>query len=1057
MAKPLTLKTSKRFSRAQLLLFSVAFAAIGGYVIYTSLAAGLSKVWDSQSDFSSASTKSNISISSDGTVALSQNVVSGDKFQPDGVHYYLTTAEINRMKDQIFVQKLPWAVEAWNQTKAVADQYVNASPSPADGYPANYNNQDHSATDCSVAVKSWFNCLYKPGTNDGFRVLALSRAYALTGNQAYGDKAKQYILAWARTYNPPATQVGHGVAEAVGFGDKTFLAYDLVRDHFSASEQAEVSSWAHKVMVNNMRLVDTNIDSDSNPQYRHGNGAMWERSLAVLAGAAAGGQDAQDVLDWNWQHTSPKGRQYGWDAVLELAINNAQGKIEEENTRHSIGYALYTWHGLVLTADVARHLGFSHDLFNHQTASGKNLRAVTEHYVPYLINQVPNPYPEKEPGQASPSGYQAYATMQNEYRAAYELAYQVWPDSDLIKSVINFGSDTARGSRNDNHITQFNAITGIPTTGGETATPLPTFDVDLPPNTIDSTDIAAWNRVRTAVDDGNPNTQPSAADQSRLICQQAAWVRPTSPANEKFRQLRNGANGERALKVSGSDSQDEWWVLLEQKFDSDYPEHTGSSNGGWYVNFHDDPNTTIDPVHAAPSAILVGYRGIAGTHRIQIADQNVAGGGDLTLPLPDPVKGKWFSLTLHVIFGRSDGSTPRAGLVEAWMNGDKVADSRDQFPGGINDIYRNTNPANGPVGLQQWVQLWQGGPYLPPGYATSSIPAKYGWKTPCLVKTSATIWKSSTVAARIGPTFAQALTDTQIDPNLGDANGSSHIDGIGLPDYGDSTYTLSSTPRTTADFIIPSDLAGQVSGITTYPASGSLTLPYDAGQGAHFSNFIATDSKPSGTNITYQARSSCDNSTWSSWGAVSSVPDGKYLQLKANLTTTNSSATPSIDKLSIDYDTSSTACQSDGGGGGTGGTITDGQAVTIIGPTRLLDDNSNVIITDATGGHRLYPTATITDADIRAIAGQTITVKGTAVITDPNDPNLQTHYPIKVTSINDSSSRSKTGDINSDNKVDISDLSILLSHFNGSGSGDINGDRSIDVLDLSILLSNFGK
>lgn len=50
------------------------------------------------------------------------------------------------------------------------------------------------------------------------------------------------------------------------------------------------------------------------------------------------------------------------------------------------------------------------------------------------------------------------------------------------------------------------------------------------------------------------------------------------------------------------------------------------------------------------------------------------------------------------------------------------------------------------------------------------------------------------------------------------------------------------------------------------------------------------------------------------------------------------------------------------------------------------------------------------------------------------------------------------GDLNGDNTVDASDLSILLSDFGTSNAAaDINGDGTVDVLDLSILLSNYGQ
>ena len=50
------------------------------------------------------------------------------------------------------------------------------------------------------------------------------------------------------------------------------------------------------------------------------------------------------------------------------------------------------------------------------------------------------------------------------------------------------------------------------------------------------------------------------------------------------------------------------------------------------------------------------------------------------------------------------------------------------------------------------------------------------------------------------------------------------------------------------------------------------------------------------------------------------------------------------------------------------------------------------------------------------------------------------------------------GDLNNDNTVNVTDLSILLSNYGTTNStADINGDGTVNVLDMSILLSNYGK
>ena len=53
------------------------------------------------------------------------------------------------------------------------------------------------------------------------------------------------------------------------------------------------------------------------------------------------------------------------------------------------------------------------------------------------------------------------------------------------------------------------------------------------------------------------------------------------------------------------------------------------------------------------------------------------------------------------------------------------------------------------------------------------------------------------------------------------------------------------------------------------------------------------------------------------------------------------------------------------------------------------------------------------------------------------------------------------GDVNSDSVVNIFDLSILLSNWNGVGrsraQGDLDGNSTVNIFDLSILLSNWGR
>lgn len=62
-----------------------------------------------------------------------------------------------------------------------------------------------------------------------------------------------------------------------------------------------------------------------------------------------------------------------------------------------------------------------------------------------------------------------------------------------------------------------------------------------------------------------------------------------------------------------------------------------------------------------------------------------------------------------------------------------------------------------------------------------------------------------------------------------------------------------------------------------------------------------------------------------------------------------------------------------------------------------------------------------------------------------------------TTTLTTSTPAAKIGDLNNDNKVDIFDLSILLSNYGTSTTtGDLNADNKVDIFDLSILLSHYG-
>lgn len=368
---------------------------------------------------------------------------------PQAARFYLSAEEIETMKANI--ARFEWARGAWEKTKARADEALSATPRPPD---PGKDYAEKGPVPCEGSQEGWFCGLYLPGLDDGFKVHSLAMAYAITGEHEYGAKAKEFVLAWARVYNPPAERVGHMVAEPVGFMLKGFMAYDLVQDLFTASEQAEVRAWATQFVARGKRQADSARDTPWVPEAPYGNSATWARALAVTAAAVAGEPQLSATLAWNWEHTTAGGRDYGWNVLLEGTMETS-GQMRDERLRESIGYALYTWHSLALIADVARHAGFEHDLWTAATPSGKSLYQPVVYYAPYLTEQLPDPY-----GAGDRCCYAPYETVLPEYRAAMELAYRAFPDSSLLAEVVNYGGDAVRGQNYDQHITGWNALTG---------------------------------------------------------------------------------------------------------------------------------------------------------------------------------------------------------------------------------------------------------------------------------------------------------------------------------------------------------------------------------------------------------------------------------------------------------------------------------------------------------------------------------------------------------------------------------------------------------------------
>jgi len=363
--------------------------------------------------------------------------------QPSGI--FLDAAELAQVRRNVFDLKLPFARRAWANTAAKADTWLGYRPSP---------------TRSDADVSDWREAIYLPGLYDGIAAVNLAAAYAVGRRDDHGRRAKEICLAWARTYRPapPLHKIGHMVAEPVGPVIKLCMAYDLAHAAFSAAERAEFTSWAAQFVERGRINADYARDKPWVPEVTYGaetispppygNGATWQRAMAVVAAAVVGGRTRQATLAWNLQHTTAKGLDYGWDNLLEgLMIDGAGGQVMEDRYRSSVEYGHFSWMPMVIIANVARRVGFRVDLFEYRTKQNGYTIFSPLPYYSGLVTKSSIPAALEK----TTHGGSAWPATAARWRAAYEMLYRNATNPALVQALRRVVSHDGQRQRGDNY------------------------------------------------------------------------------------------------------------------------------------------------------------------------------------------------------------------------------------------------------------------------------------------------------------------------------------------------------------------------------------------------------------------------------------------------------------------------------------------------------------------------------------------------------------------------------------------------------------------------------
>jgi Alginate lyase len=95
------------------------------------------------------------------------------------------------------------------------------------------------------------------------KIEALGYTYALTGQSDYGQKARAFIVAWARTYASDGNPINE--TEFV----RLMRGYDLVRGLFSTTDQAETDGWLLRLADEERKAIRPGTTAAENNHMSH--------------------------------------------------------------------------------------------------------------------------------------------------------------------------------------------------------------------------------------------------------------------------------------------------------------------------------------------------------------------------------------------------------------------------------------------------------------------------------------------------------------------------------------------------------------------------------------------------------------------------------------------------------------------------------------------------------------------------------------------------------------------------------------------------------------------
>jgi hypothetical protein len=238
------------------------------------------------------------------------------------------------------------AGRAFAPIKTTADKAVREKPNPLKGIVSEGRLYSDPEKKRSLQAR-----------HDLSKAEALGYTYALSGKPEYGEKARELVVAWARTYEPDGNPINE--TEFV----RLMKGYDLTRAMFPESQRLEVDRWLLRMVEKEKSAIRPASSTSKNNHHSH--------KLKII-GHVAFLLPNPELIRWVVA-----------DYERHLEVNlNADGTTFDFHQRDALHYHVYDLLPLVELALAADKDG--EKLYSHTTSRGANLENSIAFLIPYI-------------------------------------------------------------------------------------------------------------------------------------------------------------------------------------------------------------------------------------------------------------------------------------------------------------------------------------------------------------------------------------------------------------------------------------------------------------------------------------------------------------------------------------------------------------------------------------------------------------------------------------------------------------------------------------------------